>query len=252
VSAINAKVIPLSGSQLRITRRGRVVLAVPEVRVGDAAITGIIGPNGAGKSLLLRTLAGLLLPDEGEVWWADATASYSQRMSREERARRLAVGFVMQRPALLARTAFGNLTYALRSRGYSTAECRQRANTALQAAGLTHIADTSAVRLSSGEQQRLALARALALEPAILLLDEPTASVDPVSTAPIERMLLDAANKGCRIVIVSHDISQVKRLADQVLMMHAGSVVEQQNAAGFLAAPKTDITRRWLAGELLI
>jgi len=253
MTVADPSIVPLHGRGLRIERKGRVVLDVPNITVGEAPCSAIIGPNGAGKSLLLRTLAGLLSPDSGSVCWAEhAAPSPTERAGTTPKARRLGVGFVMQRPALLARSARANLVFALRARGHSAAECRERANAALHTAGLTQIADTAALRLSAGEQQRLALARALSLEPAILLLDEPTASVDPVSTAPIEQMLGQAAATGCRIVIVSHDISQVKRLADEVLMMHAGSVVEQQPVESFFAAPNNELTRRWLAGELLV
>jgi len=246
-------VLPIHAKDLTLTRSGRTVLSVSEVTVGEAACTAIIGPNGAGKSLLLRTLAGLLEPDTGSVHWGDAQALRPrQGLNEADIQRRLAVGFVAQRPALLARSAMANLEYAIRSLGLDAAAARTQAAEALDAAGLTAIADSSAQRLSGGEQQRLALARALALEPAILLLDEPTASVDPVSTAPIEAMLKTASDQGCRIVIVSHDLNQVKRLADDVMLMHLGEVVEHQARGPFFDAPKTETARRWLAGELLV
>jgi len=248
-----SSVLPLQGNGIRITRSGRAVLSVDEVTVGNAPCTAIIGPNGAGKSLLLRTLGGLLEPDSGSVTWAGEPAlPLKGSLTPAMRDRRLAVGFVMQRPSLLARTAQANLEFALRARGLAGKAASARALDALEVAGLSSIADTPAHRLSSGEQQRLALARALALEPAILLLDEPTANVDPVSTAPIETMLIQAAAAGCRIVIVSHDLNQVKRLADEVLMMHQGVVVEQQAVTPFFDAPNSDPAKRWLAGELLV
>jgi len=228
------------------------VLDVAEVGFGQVACSAIIGPNGAGKSLLLRTLGGLLAPDEGAITWGNQPALRPQRRAKSsEKSRRLAVGYVTQRPILLARSAQRNLEYALLARHSEGDKRRELAAAALQAAGLAAIANTPAQRLSAGEQQRLALARALALEPAILLLDEPTASVDPVSTAPIEQMLQQACRDGLRVVLVSHDLNQVKRLADEVVMMHQGAVVEQQNVGSFFDAPRSDITRRWLAGELL-
>ncbi len=246
-------VLPIEGTALRITRSGRTVLNVPNVVVGASSCTAIIGPNGAGKSLLLRTLGGLLLPDSGQIRWGGKPApNPSRSIATLQRSQRLAVGFVPQRPALLARTALQNLEYALKARGLNAAQGRANALAALEMAGLSAIVNTPAQRLSAGEQQRLALARALALEPAILLLDEPTASVDPVSTAPIEMMLKTASHSGCRIVIVSHDLNQVKRLADEVLLMNQGAVVEQQPVAPFFDAPKSDEARKWLAGELLV
>jgi len=246
-------VLPIEGSALKIRRGDRTVLDVPSVSVGGASCTAIIGPNGAGKSLLLRTLGGLLMPDSGSVSWGGQSApSPKQSGSVGMRDRRLAVGFVTQRPSLLGRSALHNLEYALKARSLSKEQRRQRSLSVLEAAGLSAIANTPAQRLSAGEQQRLALARALALEPAILLLDEPTASVDPVSTAPIEQMLKIASNSGCHIVIVSHDLNQVKRLADEVLLMNQGAVVEQQPVAPFFDAPQSVEARKWLAGELLV
>lgn len=246
-------VLPIEGSALKITRSSRTVLDVHSVTVGIASCTAIIGPNGAGKSLLLRTLGGLLMPDSGLVrWGGEPVANPSRSSSSSQRSRRLAVGFVAQRPALLSRTAVQNLEYALRAGGVRGPLARAESLKALELAGLSAIANTPAQRLSAGEQQRLALARALALEPAILLLDEPTASVDPVSTAPFEQMLKNASQTGCRIVIVSHDLSQVKRLADEVLLMNQGCVIEQQPVAPFFDAPQSEEARKWLAGELLI
>jgi len=253
VIAAPSTVLPLHGHGLTVVRDARTVLNVAEVVVGTSPCTAIIGPNGAGKSLLLRTLGGLLVPDTGEVSWASEPALLpSMAMTAANRNRRLAVGFVMQRPALLARSAVQNIEYALRARGLTGKSLRIRAEAVLEDAGLSSILNTAAQRLSAGEQQRLALARALALEPAILLLDEPTASVDPVSTAPIEQMLRNATQSGCRVVIVSHDLNQVKRLADDVLMMHQGVVVEHAAVTPFFAAPQSDAAQRWLAGELLV
>ncbi len=246
-------VLPIQGNNLRLSVQGRTVLDVPDISVGTAACTAIIGPNGAGKSLLLRALGGLLTLDQGHVTWGGQPALRPlQRLRPAERERRLAVGFVSHKPALLARSALHNMVYALRARGFSGHPARQQALESLESAGLSAIVNTPAQRLSAGEQQRLSLARALVLEPAILLLDEPTASVDPVSTAPIETMLKQASAAGCRIVIVSHDLNQVKRIADEVILMNRGSVEEQQAAQPFFETPQSQATKQWLAGELLV
>jgi tungstate transport system ATP-binding protein len=248
-----SNVLPIQGRRLVLSVQGRTVLDVPDISVGTAACTAIIGPNGAGKSLLLRALGGLLTLDKGVVTWGESPALRpQQRLRSSERERRLAVGFVSQRPALLARSAVQNLVYALRARGVSGSQAREKALVSLESAGLSQIVNTPAQRLSAGEQQRLALARALVLEPAILLLDEPTASVDPVSTAPIEAMLKQASREGCRIVIVSHDLNQVKRIADEVILMNRGSVEEQQAAQPFFKSPQSQAAKQWLAGELLV
>ncbi len=246
-------VLPIEAYDLSVKRQERQLLSVESVCVGTAPCTAIIGPNGAGKSLLLRILGGLLQPDTGRVTWGGKPAlSPTAAVHATQQTTRLAVGFVSQRPALLARSATNNVVYALKARGYEHREAKEKALQALETAGLAAIVNTPAQRLSAGEQQRLALARALVLEPAILFLDEPTASVDPVSTAPIEAMLKQAANQGCRIVIVSHDLNQVKRLADEVLLMNQGALVEQQAAAPFFETPKSLAAQQWLAGELLL
>lgn len=246
-------VLPVEAENLLVKRQDRQLLAIDAVRVGTAPCTAIIGPNGAGKSLLLRILAGLMQPDVGHVTWGGQPALRPKSsLNQAQRITRLAVGFVSQRPALLARSAKNNLAYALRARGCGAADANDKAVAALESAGLSAIVNTPAQRLSAGEQQRLVLARALVLEPAILFLDEPTASVDPVSTAPIEAMLKRAMLEGCRIVIVSHDLNQVKRLADEVLLLNQGALVEQQAATPFFDNPKSRTAQKWLAGELLL
>jgi len=248
-----SSLLPIEGHDLSVVRNGRTVLSVDAVSVGKSPCTAIIGPNGAGKSLLLRVLGGLLTPDAGRVSWGGAPVlAPDQSLNNAQRDRRLSVGFVSHRPALLARSARHNLEYALRARGTVRAVARKKAIAALENAGLSAIVNTPAQRLSAGEQQRLALTRALALEPAILLLDEPTASVDPLSTAPIEAMLKLASNQGCRVVIVSHDLHQVKRLADEVLLMNQGELVEQQAVLPFFDAPLSPVARSWVAGDLLV
>lgn len=245
-------VLPIEADRLSVVRSGRRVLAVDSLCIGSVGCTAIIGPNGAGKSLLLRTLGGLLKPDTGRVTWAGEVAPDGTRsLSTQDRKRRLAVGFVSHRPSLLARSARHNMEYALRAAGHTSAQAKPIAMRALEAAGLAGIVNTPAQRLSAGEQQRLALARALALEPAILLLDEPTASVDPVSTAPIETMLKKACSDGCKVVIVSHDLNQVKRLADEVLLINKGAVAERQLVGPFFENPTSTTAKKWLAGELL-
>jgi len=236
-------VLPIAVDDLGIRRGDRTLLRIPSLTLGESGCSAIIGPNGAGKSLLVRTLAGLQTADQGHVNWCGR---------RPDRQRQHRVGLLLQKPVLLRRSASANVAYALRAIGVPADDARRSATQALEHAGLASLGSMPARRLSGGEQQRLCLARALALEPAMLFLDEPTASVDPVSTLPIEQMLRAAIARGCRVVLVSHDLGQVRRLADEVLFMHGGRILEHSSSKAFFAAPQTHEGRAFVAGDLLV
>lgn len=249
-------VCPVIGQHLLISRSDRVLLSVDRITFGrplaqrvatDKQNSGscvvILGPNGAGKSLLVKTLCALQVPDKGQVLWAD---------SAPDKQRRHQVGLMLQKPVLLRRSAESNLVYALRLKGHDKQQSLRLSRDALQQAGLAHVARVSATRLSGGEQQRLALLRALLLEPDILFLDEATANVDPGSTLAIEQQLAQAKARGITIVMVSHDIAQARRLADEVILMHQGQIVERAECAMFFESPTKHLTKRWIEGELLV
>ena len=189
--------------------------------------TVLIGPNGAGKTTLLRLAMGLLAPTAGSVTRTD-----------ERRA------IVFQRPTMLRRSAAANIRYA------SAGGDRTRELLAL--VGLEHAADRPARRLSAGEQQRLALARALARDPTILFLDEPTASLDPGSTKAVEDVIRTVSARGIKIVMSTHDLGEARRLAGEVALLHRGRLVEKGPAPSFFDAPRTQDARRFIAGELLV
>ena len=208
----------------------------------SCAKTLIIGPNGAGKSLFLRVAHGLIAPDAGAVRWP--------RVSDPEAIRR-AQAMVFQRPVLLRRSARKNIEFALKMRGVTGDERRERAEAALKRTGLGRHAATAARALSFGEQQRLAIARALAVKPRVLFLDEPTASLDPAATYLVEDLIEEAAASGVRIVMSSHDLNQARRLADEVLFLHRGRIKERAPAAAFFEAPQNDLAAAFLKGDLL-
>ena len=186
--------------------------------------TVIMGPNGAGKSLLLRLLHGLLTPTAGEVCWG-ATPRMDQARQRQ--------ALVFQRPVLLRRSVAANLRFALKLRRYARAEREERLRHSLELANLSHLADRPARVLSQGEQQRVAIARALVLEPEVLVLDEPTVSLDPTSVEAIEELILAAHRRGTKIILVTHDMAQAHRLADEVVLLEQGRVVEQASDLQF-------------------
>ncbi|HEY5720378.1 MAG TPA: ATP-binding cassette domain-containing protein, partial [Gammaproteobacteria bacterium] len=156
---------------------------------------------------------------------------------------------VFQRPVLLRRSVAANLEFVLGLRGPVD---RERCRVLLRHVGLEARARQPARLLSGGEQQRLALARALALEPRVLFLDEPTASLDPASTATIERLVREAQAAGTKVVYVTHDIGQARRLADEVVFLHRGRLLEQTPAAGFFERPVSGEARDYLAGRLVV
>jgi tungstate transport system ATP-binding protein len=159
---------------------------------------------------------------------------------------------VFQKPVLLRRSVAANIWHALGLRGVGRKERGIRVDGALKLAALERHASTPARVLSGGEQQRLCLARALSLEPEVLFLDEPTASLDPASTLAIERLLIDAQHRGIKIIVVTHDVGQARRLAQDVIFMHHGRTIEHDRADSFFDEPRSEEARAFLAGGLVL
>lgn len=199
----------------------------------------IVGPNGAGKSLFLRLCHGLIKPTSGQVSWNIVHGPGKKH------------AMVFQHPILLRRSARANIAHALSLTGISRKAANARLVTAIEKFGLQDLESRPARQLSGGEQQRLAIARAWALKPELLFLDEPTAHLDPGATRIIESALNDFRAEGITIVMTTHDIAQVRRLADDVTLLHRGRLIETGPADEFLSNPKTGIARAYLAGELI-
>ena len=241
--------LPLEAKALRIHANGHALLDGIDLCIEAGRFTIVMGPNGAGKSLLLRVLHGLIAPSSGVVTWNGRAADESVRRQQ---------AMVFQHPVLLRRTAAGNLDFALSLRGLGRGERRAERDAWLERVGLRDRADTPARRLSGGEQQRLSLARALALQPDMLFLDEPTASLDPASTAAIEAIVLDGWHAGLGAMWVSHDVGQARRLAREtrlagsVLFLHHGRVCEHSPAEEFFDQPRSEEARRYLDGRIVL
>jgi tungstate transport system ATP-binding protein len=203
--------------------------------------TVLIGPNGSGKTTLLRVAMGLLAPSSGRVTW--------DGLAEQPPVRR---AIVFQRPVMLRRSAGGNLRYALAAAGVEREMRAARLAELLTLVGLEGMADRPARRLSGGEQQRLALARALARDPAVLFLDEPTASLDPAATAVVEDIVRAVAARGIKVVMATHDLGEARRLAGEVVLLHRGRVVEASPASSFFDSPQSAEARTFLAGQLLL
>ena len=204
--------------------------------------TLIVGPNGAGKSLFLQVCHGLVAPDTGRVAWAGRSADETTRKRQ---------AMVFQRPVMLRRTAEANVAFPLRLRGVAEDAIRERVEDALRQTGLSRLAGRAARSLSFGEQQRLALARAIAYRPEVLFLDEPTASLDPSAAHIVEALVDDLAKDGVRIIMTSHDLGQARRLADEVVFMHRGRIKEVAPSPQFFEHPANDLAAAFLRGELL-
>ncbi len=234
-------ILPLVVDGLGFGVREQWLIKDVSFSLGARGRTFIVGPNGAGKSILLRLCHGLLSPTTGTVRWA----SGSSRQQRQRQA------MVFQKPVLFRRSARANVEYALSVRGVAKKDVRQRADDALEATGLTGIAHRQARVLSGGEQQRLVLARAWALRPRVLFLDEPATHLDPAATAAIEDVIEQISNAGSKIIMVTHDLGQVRRLADEVLFLHQGQLLEQTASEDFLTHAKTQEARAFVEGQLL-
>jgi tungstate transport system ATP-binding protein len=229
--------LPLVVRGLVLEAAGKRLIDGIDLTLGGDGITVLMGPNGAGKSILIRMLHGLVPPSSGEILWG------GHPLTTEVRRRQ---ALVFQKPVLLRRSVAANLDFVLP--GGSAA----RRDALLAHVGLAGHADQAARLLSGGEQQRLALARALATDPDVLFLDEPTASLDPASTLKIEEIVLDAAANGTRIVFITHDLGQARRLADDVVFLAKGRVAEHGTAATFFDAPASAPACAYLAGRLAI
>ena len=236
----NQELLPLETRALVYEIDGKRLIDGIDLQISAGPITVVMGPNGAGKSILLRLLHGLKTPTSGQVLWAG-------QMPNERLRQRQAM--VFQRPVLLRRSVAANLNFVLRLR---KAQGEHRCHELLLKVGLERQAHQNARDLSGGEQQRLALARALALSPEVLWLDEPTASLDPASTAGIEAIVRAAHRDGTKIVFVTHDIGQARRLADEVIFLHHGRVVEQSPAAIFFDRPISRAARDYLTGHIVL
>lgn len=232
--------LPLKIRDASVRRRGKRLLGPVSLDLAGRGVTVVIGPNGAGKTTLLRMMHGLERVRGGSLEWA---------APRDEARRRQA--FVFQTPIMMRRSVADSIAYPLRLAGVPRAAARARAVAAARAAGLGDILDVPAQMASGGEKQKLALARALIGGPEVLFLDEPCANLDGRATREFEEMLRRAAADGVRIVMSTHDMGQARRLADEVLFLARGELLEQGPADTFFARPESSEARAYLEGGIV-
>jgi tungstate transport system ATP-binding protein len=231
--------VPIVCAAVAVSLGGARILHGVDLAIPCGACTFVLGPNGSGKSTLLRLLHGLIPPAQGRITWGGHPRSPARH------------AMVFQRAVLLRRSAAANIRYALRLAGVGSAEAEARIDDALGDVGLRALSARSARVLSGGEQQRLALARAWALRPEVLFLDEPTASLDPKAARAVEDIVRGIHARGTTIVMSTHNLAQAKRLASDVVFMEEGRLVEQSPAPVFFGTPRTSEAAAFLEGERL-
>ncbi len=233
-------ILPLTLHELRFATGGRRIIDGISAEIGPGPATIILGANGAGKSVLMRLMHGLLKPSAGEIRWG---AQDPERVRRGQ-------AMLFQHPVMLRRSALANILYALDLARVPAARREGQAMDALREVGLARAAHRSARVLSGGEQQRLALARAWALHPEVLFLDEPTANLDPGATREIENVIKAFDASGTKIIMSTHNLGQARRLGDEVLFLHQGRLAERAEMACFFRQPASAEAAAFIKGEL--
>lgn len=229
--------------QLTKTYDTQTVLNVADLRISRGAICGIIGPNGAGKSTLIKLIGGLEEATSGQLLYDGA--SFSPEIYRQ-------VTVVFQKPYLLNRTVYQNIAYPLAVRGLKKAEIAERVDSLLERMELVKLRDQHALTLSGGEAQKVALARALVFQPSLLILDEPTANIDPASMAFMETMIADANQRaGMTVILVTHNLQQARRLCTQVAFMHKGQGLEAGEPEELIFRPHHPVVQNFMETEII-
>lgn len=232
--------LPLELDQLTFSAGGTAIINGISAKIEAGPRTIILGPNGAGKSVLMRLCHGLLTPTGGRIVWHGARNGDVRRHQ----------AMVFQRPVMLRRSALANVVYGLQLAGKSRRESELRAMDVLEVVGLEQQAGRPARVLSGGEQQRLALARAWALGPDVLFLDEPTANLDPASAHDIENIVNTIHASGTKIIMTTHNLGQARRLGDEIIFISNGRLMEHTPIDRFFKEPASSEAAAFIKGEL--
>jgi len=230
----------LEGHNLSVMRQGNSIINGVSLNVGDTGICGLVGANGSGKTTMISLMAGLIKPDSGEVRMTGVGGMTASS---------LRIGLMMQKPAIMRRTVFGNCDYVLVAQGIPAGERKARIDEGLALVKLHALKHQDARTLSSGEQQRMALARVLIADPGVLLCDEATSNLDPQSTRMIEAIVKARAEAGLPVLWVTHNLAQLRRLASRVVFMDQGRVLAEQDTTAFFDAPACQEVRDYLDFE---
>jgi tungstate transport system ATP-binding protein len=245
---MNALVI----ENLTVTSAGRNLLSIPAASYNEGTIYGIVGPSGAGKSTFLRVLNFLERPHSGNLSFMGQkvdlnTISHSKSLPLQRQ-----MAFVAQKPVMFQTTVFENVAMGLAFRGVPQGKRVEQVMKALELVGLGSLAERKATSLSGGEAQRIALARALVLEPKLLLLDEPTSNLDPTNVSIIEQVITRIHKEHSMIVLmVTHHLQQARRLADQCMFLYQGQIVEQNDTEAFFESPRSETLQDFISGKMV-
>ena len=231
---------PLKAENLVVEFKGQRILGPIALKLAKGDIAVILGPNGSGKTTLLKSLHGIIKIKQGAISWS---CPKSESMAKQM--------FVFQSPVMLRRSVFENLTYPLTLCRTPKAEINRLADEWVSRISLKEVIHVAATRLSGGEKQKLALARALITKPEMLFLDEPTASLDGKTTLEIEKLLQNCAENGTTIMMSTHDIGQAKRLAKNILFLNKGKLESTQPAQTFFLEPMSNNARKFIAGDIV-
>ena len=234
-------ILPLELKGVSFEANGMRYIKEIDFTLNASSNTIILGPNGAGKSLFLRLCHGLVAPTDGSVNWL---GPINQRLGNYQ-------AMVFQKPVMLKRSVIENLHFGLKCRGVPKVKREPITDEIIKKTGLSRLSKIPARSLSTGEQQRLAIGRAWSLKPEVLFLDEPTANLDPAATHVVEEIINSIKKTGTTIVMSTHDLGQARRLADNILFLYRGRVLENTSVEEFFTAPKNDLAQAFIKGELL-
>ncbi|MTI58326.1 phosphate ABC transporter ATP-binding protein [Geosporobacter ferrireducens] len=228
---------------------GKTVLDIEHLSIGSKAVTAIIGPSGAGKSTLLSILNGLMKADAGSLIFEGQDMIEGVKLGDPLRT---SMAMVFQNPVMFQGTVYDNIAYSLKIRKAPENDIKEKVNEILELIGLKHIALQKAGTISGGEAQRIALARAMVFRPKVLLLDEPTASLDPANVMQIEKLIVHAKKEfGTSVILVTHNMFQARRLADYTVFMLNGNIVESGDNERIFTNPANEKTKAFISGEMV-
>jgi tungstate transport system ATP-binding protein len=214
-----------------VRSNGRIILNIPHAIIPADRITACIGPNGAGKTTFLKVLDGLIVPDSGSVSYSFDTNT----------------ALVLHHTPMIKASAKTNI--AMIQDAYSSITSTE-IDLVLERVGLTQLASSPAQKLSAGERQKLCLGRAILQKPNLVLLDEPTANLDPNTTEQVENIIRELSKDGADVIFSSHQLAQVQRLAQYILFIDGGEIKEKGPVGPFFSDPQTTAAKRYLQQEL--
>ncbi len=211
------------------------------LKIASTGSTVILGHNGSGKSLLLKLMHGVITPSSGQITWNNSSSNTNPYWRT----------FLLQRPTFFKQSVRYNVEFVLRIANTPKSEYKLRCQQALEICGLSNLADRNTHSLSGGELQKLSLARAWVLNPSVVLLDEPTVALDPPSVLGFENIIQQPKQTDTKVIMTTHDLSQAKRLADEIVFIDSGKVVEQLPAEIFFSGPVSNQAQNFISGELI-